>query len=318
MECPVCWSKCEDRGVTDKGIAFDCIRCGRFLLSDTCRSVLPAMHDQHSHLASVLSNFIRLQQGKGVPPTITTYLADRFVAGELCPPTPLELRDRLIVWIGDHQRSLVERARATRSEVAASIGAYKMKGRGEAEDGFQWLLQQLQSEEFFLLNETSSEIQAELRMSGWALYQQLKLGEENSRTAFMAMKFGERELNEIVDAHFRPAVEQAGFVLRVLTDGQPAGHIDNQIRARIRSAAFVVADLSHDNDGAYFEAGFAEGLGLPVIYTCEAEKFQAKKTHFDTNHLVTIPWDRTNPALAATQLKQTIRNTLPLKAKMTD
>ena len=43
--------------------------------------------------------------------------------------------------------------------------------------------------------------------------------------------------------------------------------------------------------GAYWEAGFGEGLGLPVIYTCEISKWAESKTHFDTNHLVTIIWD---------------------------
>jgi len=76
--------------------------------------------------------------------------------------------------------------------------------------------------------------------------------------------------------------------------------------------------LTDDNNGAYFEAGFAEGIGIPVIYLCRADKFKAKKTHFDTNHLVTIPWDTSDLATAATLLKETIRNSLPTKAKMTD
>ena len=39
----------------------------------------------------------------------------------------------------------------------------------------------------------------------------------------------------------------------------------------IRDAKFVIADLTHDNNGAYWEAGYAEGLGKPVIYICEKE-----------------------------------------------
>jgi len=89
----------------------------------------------------------------------------------------------------------------------------------------------------------------------------------------MAMQFGDPLLNRVLAECFKPAVVRAGFTLRALTDGQGAGLIDNQIRAAIRSARFVVADLTHDNNGAYFEAGFAEGLGIPVIYTCEAAKF---------------------------------------------
>jgi nucleoside 2-deoxyribosyltransferase len=44
--------------------------------------------------------------------------------------------------------------------------------------------------------------------------------------------------------------------------------IDDQMRVALRTSRFVVADLTRGNRGAYWEAGFAEGLGRPVIYTC--------------------------------------------------
>ena len=134
----------------------------------------------------------------------------------------------------------------------------------------------------------------------------------------MAMKFGGEVLNGVIRDHFRPAVSKTGFELRLLTDGQPAGLIDDQLRAAILSARFLIADLSHANPGGYWEAGFAEGLNLPVIYTCEAEKWKKEKTHFDTSHLVTIPWDQNNPEKAAIQLTATIRATLRSEAKQTD
>ncbi len=56
----------------------------------------------------------------------------------------------------------------------------------------------------------------------------------------------------------------------------------------------MIAELSHDNSGAYWEAGYAEGLGKPVIYICEQKKFDEKGTHFDTNHCTTVFWDRDN------------------------
>jgi nucleoside 2-deoxyribosyltransferase len=76
----------------------------------------------------------------------------------------------------------------------------------------------------------------------------------------------------------------------------------------------VIADLTHDNNGAYWEAGFAEGLGRPVIYTCRKQKWDATKSHFDTSHLNTIIWD----PIWDTRLTATIRATLPGEAKMTD
>ena len=50
----------------------------------------------------------------------------------------------------------------------------------------------------------------------------------NSRTAFMAMKFGDSQLDQMVEACFKPAVKRAGFELKKLTDDQPAGLTPDQ------------------------------------------------------------------------------------------
>ena len=77
-------------------------------------------------------------------------------------------------------------------------------------------------------------------------------------------------LNQMLEQIFKPSAKRAGFELVKLDDTPAAGLIDNRMRAAIQAADFVVADLSHDNLGAYWEAGYAEGLGKPVIYKCEA------------------------------------------------
>jgi nucleoside 2-deoxyribosyltransferase len=92
--------------------------------------------------------------------------------------------------------------------------------------------------------------------------------------------------------------------------------IDDQIRVRIRASRFVIAELTHENRGVYWEAGFAEGLGRPVIYTCK--KSAELKTHFDTNHHLTVRWEYDRLAEAASSLKATIRATLPTEAKQSD
>ena len=131
----------------------------------------------------------------------------------------------------------------------------------------------------------------------------------------MAMKFGEVELTRVVDECFRPAVRRTGFELRLVTDQQPAGLIDDQMRAAVLAARFVISDLTHGSPGAYWEAGFGEGLGLPVIYTCQKRAWQKTQTHFDTNHLVTITWDIADLKKAEDALAATIRATLRSEAK---
>jgi hypothetical protein len=160
-------------------------------------------------------------------------------------------------------------------------------------------------------------IDFQLTMAGWQRCDQLRRAEVESRRGFMAMKFDD-EMHHVVQICFKPAVAKTGFELRLLTEHQPAGLIDDQLRVALRTSRFVIADLTHANNGAYWEAGFAEGLGRPVIYTCRREEWEERKTHFDTNHLHTIIWDRSNLDDAAMRMTATIRATLPAEATMTD
>lgn len=168
-------------------------------------------------------------------------------------------------------------------------------------------------DEFRLLNAT-------LTIKGWARVEELLRSANGSRKGFMAMKFGDSQLDAVFREHFKPAVLQAGFDLMRLDDEPRAGLIDDRLRLEIRTSRFMVADLSHANAGAYWEAGFAEGLSRPVIYTCRKDVFDnpATKPHFDTNHYLTVVWDPADPAAAAEQLKTVIRVTLPTEAFLTD
>ena len=42
---------------------------------------------------------------------------------------------------------------------------------------------------------------------------------------------------------------------------------------QIRKSKFLIADFTGQRGGVYYEAGFAYGLGLPVIWTCRKDWF---------------------------------------------
>ncbi len=67
--------------------------------------------------------------------------------------------------------------------------------------------------------------------------------------------------------------------------------IDDRIVAGIRKSKFIVADLTENSYGVYYEAGFARGLGLPVIYLCNKKYFEEQKVHFDINHYSFLLWE---------------------------
>ena len=154
-----------------------------------------------------------------------------------------------------------------------------------------------------------------LTLNGWNQYEAEKRGKFGGNYGFIAMQFGDTALDPFVQDIVKPAVkEDIGYDLVDMRDVARAGVIDNIMRTQIRDAAFVIADLTHDNSGAYWEAGYTEGLGKPVIYICEKEKFETIRTHFDTNHCTTVPWDRDDDAGFRQALIATLRRSLDLSS----
>jgi hypothetical protein len=232
-------------------------------------------------------------------------------------PTPMEQANALILWVGDNQPSHSEGATADLQFLAGWLGV-AITHQDNPGAGLSWLLNQPSVLTMVEQHNESGRQNLRLTWEGWARYEELKREESNSMVAFMAMEFGDTELNRVVTDCFRPAVAATGFTLKLLTDDQGAGCIDDQMRVAIRTSRFLLADLTHRNPGAYWEGGFGEGLGKPVIYTCKRAVWEEEKTHFDTNHLVTIIWDPANLQKAAAELKATIRATLPAVAKLMD
>lgn len=152
-----------------------------------------------------------------------------------------------------------------------------------------------------------------LSLDGWERYEAERRGDFASRYVFLAMKFNDPVLDPFVETILKPAVRDAiAFDLVDVRNVSHAGIIDNIMRAQIRDAAFVIVDLTHDNSGAYWELGYAEGLGTPVIYICEQSKFDAARTHFDTNHCTTVMWRADEPAAFTDQLVATLCRSLKL------
>lgn len=152
-----------------------------------------------------------------------------------------------------------------------------------------------------------------LTLKGWDLFESEKRGGVASNYGFVAYQFNNQEFPKVLD-YVRPKIlTNLGFDLIDMGIEKSVGTIDNIMRMRIRESAFVVADLTDDNHGAYWEAGFADGLEKPVIYVCEEKKFIEKGTHFDTNHQMTHMWNLGNLQLFCEKLEGTIKETLKMQ-----
>lgn len=184
-----------------------------------------------------------------------------------------------------------------------------------------WLMEQAMYAGWLQL--TQNGVAPMLTAQGWKRDEEMRRAGAGSRHAFMAMRYGDAELNQVFTSSMQPAVAATGFELRMLAGPhQTAGSIDNRMRVEIRTSRFMVCDLTHGNRGAYWEAGFAEGIGRPVFYTCRRDvlhdKHHADHPHFDTAHQLIIPWARETLDTDMQALKDAIRATLPAEARMED
>jgi len=311
---------------TDPGYRVStCPRCGVWVAlpaePDAGAALMNRLHDPDPKIAlrrrARLSHLVRrLQRPSWTPVGVPiAKLAEWKLDGPA--PSPAEQANDLILWIGDHQddySKLVMIQRQVAPEVGAWVGAPLTNG-DDVTTVF-WLIESIPRAFLERGNTSGAHVSVQLTLAGWERYQALRREVRDNRRAFLAMKFNDVALDHVVTECFKPAAAAAGFSLETVLEGQPAGLIDDQMRVAIRTARFLVSDLTHGSHGAYWEAGFAEGLGRPVIYTCRKAEWDAQRSHFDTNHMTTVVWDPDNLADAAARLTATIRATLPDEAKM--
>lgn len=65
--------------------------------------------------------------------------------------------------------------------------------------------------------------------------------------------------------------------------------IDTKIITEIKNSRFLIADVTQQRPGVYFEAGYALGLGLPVFWSVRADDLA--NVHFDTRRFNHIVWE---------------------------
>lgn len=309
VDCPICKGQLNvpfDLDSNRMRQTLDCRGCGMHELKIDAYRSLRSLPDKVSR-AKLAHAIFKRPSGD----TITSdELENMMVAGEL--PTALELIDNLLLHMAAYRPPGGTMVLLPR-DLIAPLGALD-------DSSTKWAVAEALELGYLAANSPGL---FTMRRSGWERHAALLRDGARSEHAFMAMDFNHPELWDLFTNHLRPAVKSAGFDLRTTNHtGKIAGLIDNRMRVEVRTARFVVCDLTHSNRGAYWEAGFAEGIGRPVFYICrKAERESTDKAvrpHFDTAHQTIIAWDRADPGPAMRELVDMIRATLPGEAKMKD
>lgn len=317
LSCPFCSGPLDRPIVADgSNFAVCCANCGDHLVTGTLRAELANAPLEVTAKARLGHALVRVPAGKLLTSDFVKSLLDTTRL-----PAAADCVDNLVLYLA-REVEVGHAIELSPETMVAAIGA-----RSPA--GSLWSMEQatqlgyLELSDVGYVHELARTQLAKLTMRGWSRYDELMRSGAGSRHAFMAMRFDDEEVERVFREHLVPAVAAAGFDLRT-TNGahQTAGSIDNRMRVEIRTSRFLVCDLTHGNRGAYWEAGFAEGLGRPVFYICRADVLadgtHPDRPHFDTRQQLIIPWNQDAPASGAQALKDAIRATLPGEAKMGD
>ena len=293
---------------------FECDICGKYGISIGCKNAFFS-HDSQALSAtqrSKISHFIKLRQNNGN----TTILNESSIRKLIDEPfiNPIQQASKAISYFGDEILKNGSFLKEFPIDFYALIGSPNPSfANNIITDLIEIGIIKISNFSLFEGGIEKSLSNVSLTLHGWERYNNEKRGKFSGNYGFVAMQFNDSELENLIKTHAKPHIKKIlNYELMDVRDDMKAGVIDNLIRTQIRDSAFVVSDLTHDNRGAYWEAGFAEGVGKPVIYICKKEKFDSEKTHFDTNHSTTVLWDINEIDKFLDLLTATIRNSLYL------
>lgn len=108
-----------------------------------------------------------------------------------------------------------------------------------------------------------------------------------STQVFVAMSY-KQSLEIVYTEAIKAAVQSCQLDALRIDEHSFNDEILKNIQEQIDRSKFIIADLTYNSPGVYYEAGYAAGRNIPVIYCCrESDK---ENIHFDINHFNFIVW----------------------------
>jgi len=298
IQCPICKRPAQEETVMNRDPREALVRCGmcgsfiaprgrlQFLAEMTDRSLLP-----------YLSAHIRQNSSPRIPFELDVGNWEQLA--EIHKTTSVTQKTERLLWL------LAQRTDFPGSEVHV-FDTFAPFVDAKNPQEVAYLLLQMHKLEYITYDHLSD--RCIIQAKGWQ-----KLQEQSSSgipgRCFVAMSFDD-SLNEAWEKGIYPALKMDCELDPIRIDKIHHNEkICDKLVAEIRLSQFLVADFTLHRAGVYFEAGFALGLGRPVIWTCR--KDELAKTHFDTRQYNHIDW--TTPEELRERLRDRVLATIPKK-----
>lgn len=266
----------------DSVIYFQCPRCGTFSIDkDTlCDYSSVSANFSKAEIANA-SGWIYENQKSQINPTLFKKLKN------LKTPRVTEKAYKLLRWLEKHTAHYGDYVRLDYTEDHKLIlSLYSICWVYDMRE-LKYLLFYLKNIGLIQLNSLQNQQQITISPEGYShLENYLVNGESN--IGFCAMWF-DPTMNATWEKAIKPAIKGAGYDPKRIDKHPYNEGVVDEIIALIRRSRFVIADLTGHRNGIYFEAGFAKGLGIEVILTCD--KQAQNDLHFDLRHFNFLFWE---------------------------
>lgn len=324
IECPCCRTNiiCYPDYEHFK-VFYECPVCGRFELGDIDRKI----DIDENHLASYLfyNRFLRSDYSEYRYHTIRdkefcdkyskefkegnnvhghpVHIDSEIVEGWY-PKTFAEKVDKILAYLEKQSQHMGQIIHIRRSELLSllfvdrkdtignkALGSveYTWREKSIYYDEMMFMVKYLAGQSYIEYEDVGGEepvLLVRLTPQGYANVEKSQKALAYNTNAFVAMQFG-KETQRLRDC-IKKGITDAGYRPVLIDEIEHNEFITPEIMKNIRDSKFVVVDLTHQNNGAYFEEGYAMGLGKPVIQLCKKDT----KLHFDIAQKNTIIWEK--------------------------
>lgn len=282
--CPICKLDQQEMRGSDYGRreSVNCARCGKFTITSTATAMA-----EHRQFGAKLSAWLRERTESGAEvPEITSKTLDD--VEKALPDYKVSDKQLLLL------RALERRTKYPGEMIEVNTRLDYPLAWASGEDEFRYLLRSLHDRDLIQRTDGTAQLAPSLTYkfqitpAGWSFLDEHARPAVISDQVFVAMSFA-AELKPAWESGIRPALRRAGFSPYRVDAELHVERIDTKIIAEVKNSRFLVADVTLQRPGVYFEAGYALGLGLPVFWS--VRKDDLKNVHFDTRQYNHIVWE---------------------------
>ena len=282
--CPICKLDAKDVRVWDSGerISLECARCGKFTVTGTAA---------------------RMAESRNLGPKLSAWIRERSESGSQVPEINSDTLENVEGALPNYRVSekqllllrAFERRTAYPGQPVTVVPRFDYPlawASGEKE--FIYLLRNLIERDYVRRTDGPADLtdsfvfEFVVTSTGWGFLDERARPAAISDQVFVAMSFA-AELAPAWKDGIQPALLKAQFRPYRVDAVPHIDRIDTKIISEIKNSRFLVADVTQQRPGVYFEAGYALALGLPVFWCVRVDDLP--NVHFDTRQYNHIVWE---------------------------